>query len=217
MYKLNNNDKDFINNCKKVQKGKLTLEQLIDTLKCRFYVPIEVKMAVADIVTMLISNKTNTVTIEGFEEMFGAPVEPISIKDVLQDYELVKFMFIISQYIGVSISVENCDPKIYDLLHEVGLYNYILDKASKDLEKFENIVDDMSGLRYYALASAVEALVTDLPTQNKLQEFKQVVESIDEDKIKNMQNIINFNNPLLGEVAKTLDSTVVEEITKKNK
>lgn len=216
MYKLNNNDKDFIKNCKKVQQGKLTLEQLLDTLNLRFYVPIETKMAVADIVTMLISNKANLASTTEFEAIFGDKLEEVVVLDIIREYELIKFAFTMAQYVGVCISNENCDSLTYDLIHEIGLYNYILDKSKGDLTKFENIIDDMSGIRYYALTYSIQSLVVDIPTQEKLNEFKKTIESIDKDKIKNMQDIMNFNNPMLGEISKAIDTNVIEQIMQSN-
>ena len=32
----------------------------------------------------------------------------------------------ISQYIGIQISNENCTEEVYDLLHEIGLVDYLI-------------------------------------------------------------------------------------------
>jgi regulator of sigma D len=214
MNKLDTNDKVFINKCKKVQKGKMTLEELIATLKFRFYIPLTTKMAVADLVTLIISNKTDTKLVEEiFETNYIAP----TVSEILQDYELYKFMFMISQYIGVQISVENCETEVYDLIHEIGLYDYIVEKSKGDFTKFEKIIDDMTGIGYYALTNSINQIFNDLPTQEKLNEFKKAFESIDKEQLEAMRDIAYFNDPMLKEVSKALKVTTMEEVKSENK
>ena len=213
--KLNTNDKAFIANCKKVKKGTMSLKELIDTLKFRFYIPLSVKMAVADIINLLISNKTDPILGEQMETFFETKFETPTAQEVLKDYETIKFAFIISQYIGVQISVENSEDTIYDLIHEIGLYDYIIENSKGDFEKFESLVDNITGIKYYALMSSINNLFNDIPTQEKLKEFKDVFETLDENKLKQINNIASFNDPMLKEVAKALSTTTIEEVMQK--
>ena len=213
--KLNTNDKAFIANCKKVKKGTMSLKELIDTLKFRFYIPLSVKMAIADIVHLLISNKTDPVLDDKMETFFGTKFQPPTVQEILKDYEMFKFVFMISQYIGVQISVENSEDTIYDLIHEIGLYDYIINNSKGDFEKFESLIDDTTGIRYYALTSSINNLFNDIPTQEKLNEFKNVFESLDENKLKQINNIASFNDPILQEVAKVLSTSAIEEAMQK--
>lgn len=214
--KLNTNDKDFISNCKKVSKGTLSFEDFIQTLNLRFYIPLSVKMAVADIVVMLISNKTSPILNEGMEKILGMKFTPPTVQEALKEYELMKFMFIISQYIGVQISVENCEDTIYDLIHSIGLYDYIVERSNNDFHKFEALVDDTSGIRYYALTSSINNLLNDIPTQEKLAAVTKALNSIDEDKINQINKIISFNDPMLKDVANVLSTTAIEEAMQKH-
>ena len=213
--KLNTNDKAFIANCKKVKKGTMSLKELIDTLKFRFYIPLSIKMAVADIVNLLISNKTSPFVNEEMETFFDTKFEPPTIQEILKDYETIKFAFIISQYIGVQISVENSEDAVYDLIHEIGLYDYIIENSRGDFGKFENLVDDMTGIRYYALTSSINNLFNDIPTQEKLNEFKEMFENLDEDKLKQINSIVSFNDPMLKQVANVLSTDAIEKVMQK--
>lgn len=213
--KLNTNDKAFIANCKKVKKGTMSLKELIDTLKFRFYIPISVKMAVADIVHLLISNKTDPILNDKMETFFGTKFQPPTVQEILKDYETIKFAFMISQYIGVQISVENSEDTIYDLIHEIGLYDYIIENSKGDFEKFESLIDDTTGIRYYALTSSINNLFNDIPTQEKLKEFKETFDSLDKDKMEQINKIVAFNDPMLKEVAKVLSTDTIEKVMQK--
>lgn len=213
--KLNTNDKAFIANCKKVKKGTMSLKELVDTLKFRFYIPLSVKMAVADIIKLLISNKTDPILNEEMETFFDTKFQPPTVQEILKDYEAIKFAFMISQYIGVQISVENSEDIIYDLIHEIGLYDYIIENSKGDFEKFENIVDDMTGIRYYALTSSINNLFNDIPTQEKLKEFKEAFDSLDKDKMEQINKIVAFNDPMLKEIAKVLSTDTIEKVMQK--
>ena len=213
--KLNTNDKAFIANCRKVKKGTMSLKELIDTLKLRFYIPLSVKMAIADLVHLLISNKTDPILNDKMETFFGTKFQPPTVQEILKDYETIKFAFMISQYIGVQISVENSEDAIYDLIHEIGLYNYIVENSKGDIEKFESLIDDTTGIRYYALTSSINNLFNDIPTQEKLNEFKAVLEGLDENKLKQINNVASFNDPMLKEVTKALSTNAIEEAMQK--
>lgn len=213
--KLNTNDKAFIANCKKVKKGTMSLKELVDTLKFRFYIPLSVKMAVADLVHLLISNKTDPILNDNMETFFGTKFQPPTVQEILKDYETIKFAFMISQYIGVQISVENSEDTIYDLIHEIGLYDYIVENSKGDFEKFESLVDDTTGIRYYALTSSINNLFNDIPTQEKLKEFKETFDSLDTDKMEQINKIAAFNDPMLKEVAKVLSMDTIEKIMQK--
>lgn len=213
--KLNTNDKAFIANCKKVKKGTMSLKELVDTLKFRFYIPISVKMAVADIVNLLISNKTDPILNDKMETFFETKFQPPTIQEILKDYETIKFAFMISQYIGVQISVENSEDTTYDLIHEIGLYDYIIENSKGDFEKFESLIDDTTGIRYYALTSSINNLFNDIPTQEKLKEFKETFDSLDKDKMEQINKIVAFNDPMLKEVAKVLSTDTIEKVMQK--
>ena len=213
--KLNTNDKAFIANCKKVKKGTMSLKELIDTLKFRFYIPLSVKMAVADLVNLLISNKTDPILDDKMETFFGTKFQPPTVQEILKDYETIKFAFMISQYIGVQISVENSEDTIYDLIHEIGLYDYIIENSKGDFEKFENLIDDTTGIRYYALTSSINNLFNDIPTQEKLKEFKETFDSLDKDKMEQINKIAAFNDPMLKEVAKALNTDIIKKAMQK--
>lgn len=213
--KLNTNDRAFIADCKRVKKGTMTLEELIGTLKFRFYIPLSVKIAVADIINLLISNKTSPVLSDKMETFFGNKFQPPTVQEILKDYETMKFIFMISQYIGVQISVENSEDTIYDLIHQIGLYDYIVENSKGDFEKFENIVDDMTGIRYYALTSSINNLLNDIPTQEKLNEFKNVFENLDENKLKQINSVASFNDPMLKELGNILSIDAIEQAMQK--
>lgn len=213
--KLNTNDKAFIANCKKVKKGTMSLKELIDTLKFRFYIPLSVKMAVADLVNLLISNKTDPILNDKMETFFETKFQPPTVQEILKDYETIKFAFMISQYIGVQISVENSEDTIYDLIHEIGLYDYIIENSKGDFEKFESLIDDTTGIRYYALTSSINNLFNDIPTQEKLKEFKETFDSLDKDKMEQINKIVAFNDPMLKEVAKVLSTDTIEKVMQK--
>lgn len=213
--KLNTNDKTFIANCKKVKKGAMSLKELIDTLKFRFYIPLSVKIAVADIVHLLISNKTDPILNDKMETFFETKFQPPTVQEILKDYETIKFAFMISQYIGIQISVENSEDTIYDLIHEIGLYDYIIENSKGDFEKFESLIDDITGIRYYALTSSINHLFNDIPTQEKLKEFKETFDSLDKDKMEQINKIVAFNDPMLKEVAKVLSTDTIEKVMQK--
>ena len=221
--KLNTNNKKFISECKKVKKGITSLEELINTLKFRFYIPLSVKSAVADLVEIIVSsNMSNTEATEMLDDILadlndfiGTNVKPKS--EIIKNYELTKFMFMISQYIGIQISNENCTEEVYDLLHEIGLVDYILNKAEKDWNKFEDMIDNTTGIKYYALTETIMNLFNDIPTQDKLREFTDSVNNIDTEKINNLRQILDFNDPMTGQVVEAMKLDAIEEVMNKSK
>ena len=217
--KLNTNDKTFIANCKKVKKGTMSLKELIDTLKFRFYIPLSTKVAVADLVDIVL-NSGNSESVEMLDEILkdlGETITQKSKTDTVKEYELTKFMFIISQYIGTQIGNENCTEEVYDLLHEIGIVDYILDNANRDWDKFNDIVDNVTGIKYYALTESIMNLFNDIPTQDKLKEFTNTVGNIDPEKINNLRQVLDFNDPLTGQVVEAMKITALEETMGKGK
>ena len=217
--KLNTNDKTFIANCKKVKKGTMSLKELIDTLKFRFYIPLATKMAVADLVDIVLTSG-NSESIDVLDEILKDLDETVNQKsktDIIKEYELTKFMFVVSQYIGTQIGNENCTEEVYDLLHEIGLVDYILDNANRDWDKFNDIIDNVTGIKYYALTESIMNLFNDIPTQDKLKEFTNTVENIDPEKINNLRQILDFNDPMTSQVAEAMKITAVEEAMNKGK
>ena len=217
--KLNTNDKTFIANCKKVKKGTMSLKELIDTLKFRFYIPLATKMAVADLVDIVLTSG-NSESIDMLDEILKDLDEIVNQKsktDIIKEYELTKFMFVVSQYIGTQIGNENCTEEVYDLLHEIGLVDYILDNANRDWDKFNDIIDNVTGIKYYALTESIMNLFNDIPTQDKLKEFTNTVENIDPEKINNLRQILDFNDPMTSQVAEAMKITAVEEAMNKGK
>ena len=217
--KLNTNDKAFIADCKKVKKGTMSLKELIDTLKFRFYIPLSTKVAVADLVDIVL-NSGNSESIDMLDEILkdlGETANQKSKTDIIKEYELTKFMFIISQYIGTQIGNENCTEEVYDLLHEIGIVDYILDNANRDWDKFNDIVDNVTGIKYYALTESIMNLFNDIPTQDKLKEFTNTVENIDSEKINNLRQILDFNDPMTTQVVEAMRTTALEEAMGKGK
>ena len=217
--KLNTNDKTFIANCKKVKKGTMSLKELIDTLKFRFYIPLATKMAVADLVDIVLTSG-NSESIDVLDEILKDLDETVNQKsktDIIKEYELTKFMFVVSQYIGTQIGNENCTEEVYDLLHEIGLVDYILDNANRDWDKFNDIIDNVTGIKYYALTESIMNLFNDIPTQDKLKEFTNTVENIDPEKISNLRQVLDFNDPMTSQVAEAMKITAVEEAMNKGK
>ena len=217
--KLNTNDKAFIANCKKVKKGTMSLKELIDTLKFRFYIPLSTKVAVADLVDIVLTSG-NSESIDMLDEVLkdlGETIIQKSKTDIVKEYELTKFMFIISQYIGTQIGNENCTEEVYDLLHEIGIVDYILDNVNRDWDKFNDIVDNVTGIKYYALTESIMNLFNDIPTQDKLKEFTNTVENIDPEKINNLRQILDFNDPMTSQVVEAMRITALEEAMGKGK
>ena len=217
--KLNTNDKAFITDCEKVKKGTMSLKELIDTLKFRFYIPLSTKVAVADLVNIVLTSG-NGESIDMLDEILkdlGETITQKSKTDIVKEYELTKFMFIVSQYIGVQISNDNCTEEVYDLLHEIGLVDYILDNANRDWDKFNDIVDNVTGIKYYALTESIMNLFNDIPTQDKLKEFTNIVENIDPEKINNLRQVLDFNDPITSQVVEAMKITALEEAMDKGK
>lgn len=217
--KLNTNDKSFIADCKKVKKGTMSLKELIDTLKFRFYIPLSTKVAVADLVDIVLTSG-NSESIDMLDEILkdlGGMVNPKSKIDIIKEYELTKFMFVVSQYIGTQIGNENCTEEVYDLLHEIGLVDYILDNANRDWDKFNEIVDNVTGIKYYALTESIMNLFNDIPTQDKLKEFTNTVENIDPEKINNLRQVLDFNDPMTSQVVEAMKITAIEDAMGKGK
>ena len=217
--KLNTNDKAFIANCRKVKKGTMSLKELVDTLKFRFYIPLSTKVAVADLVDIVLTSG-NSESIDMLDEILkdlGETVTQKSKTDIIKEYELTKFMFVVSQYIGTQIGNENCTEEVYDLLYEIGLVDYILDNANRDWDKFNEIVDNVTGIKYYALTESIMNLFNDIPTQDKLNDFKKTMENIDPEKINNFRRVLDFNDPLTGQVVEAMKITALEEAMNKGR
>ena len=174
-------------------------------------------MAVADLVDVII-NSGNSESIDMLDEILkdlGETVNQKSKTDITKEYELTKFMFVVSQYIGIQIGNENCTEEVYDLLYEIGLVDYILDNANRDWDKFNDIVDNVTGIKYYALTESIMNLFNDMPTQNKLDEFKKTMENINPEQINNLHQILDFNDPMTSQVVEAMKITAIEEVMNK--
>ena len=60
-------------------------------------------------------------------------------------------------------------------------------------------------------------LYNDIPTQDKLKEFTNTLENIDPEKINNLRQVLDFNDPMTSQVVEAMKITALEEAMDKGK
>ena len=157
---------EFFKNCKKIKENKISLEDFFTTLKIKTYIPVKIKFQIADKINTFISNeiesKETFSELDTFLETLDNEVNSEN-KDldkdmpILQKYEIMKVFNILSAYISIEFTEKNFTEKNYDLIQETGIFNFLLNKIGTDFDRFETIVDNVTGMKYFSLTATIRS------------------------------------------------------------
>lgn len=213
---------EFFKNCKKIKENKISLEDFFTTLKVKTYIPVEVKFQIADKINTFISNEIETKEtfseLDAFLEALDNEVNSEN-KDldkdipILQKYEIMKVFNILSAYISIEFTEKNFTEKNYDLIQETGIFNFLLNKIGTDFDRFETIVDNVTGMKYFSLTATISNILNAIPNQKKIEEVNNMMTNLSEEKIHDMLQILNFNDPRLGNLVKEIESSTMQAIS----
>lgn len=188
----NENKNEFVTDCQKVDRGELSLEALCTKYFKRKYINIRVKEIVSHWVEDTISSIYN---LEDYEHL--------NISDVLFHYEIIKKNLILNQY--VDIDIDSTDVNIYDLSHSIGLINKLTEYTNGDYECFDKIIDTFTGINYINLCNSLNQSMSQIPNIQETDEIISAIKNIDENKLKDLVKLQEFNNPIVGDMIKIIE------------
>lgn len=188
---------------------------LKDNIVVKPYIGIELKYATADIVNLVFSSNYNLGTNDVADIFNGKDVE-YDMYDIMQGYDITKLIFILPRYIDICIGNEYKNAETYDLVHESGLFNYVLSYCEKDYIDFNKKIDRITGIEYLPMMSIISQTVGTLPTQAKLLE---VINTIDnsQDTLDKVTKFNEMNDPLMTEISNVVKMDAVKDAMKKGK
>jgi hypothetical protein len=185
-------ENDFFDKLKMVANNLIDQKEFYKWIESNIiikrYVSINEKYTTAFVIQMLnpLLNSNDLLMENGLEN---------SPQTNLKNYEITKMLFMLSRYINIDFSRSLRTEDKYDVIFISGFYDYLMNYIEKDFERFSNIVDQVSGANYYIGLKSIFDIVEDLPTNEKLENFANVVNNIDEDKIKVITDTVKILNP----------------------
>lgn len=213
----------FVKECKNVKSGKRDLESFIKTLTYKKYIPIQEKIETANLVNVLISDDLMPYN---FENSDANSTTNIETDKIVLNYGTIKFLCILLKYLNIEPNFARVDGdviKAYDIIHEIGLADFFINELKYDFNRFNEIVDNITGIKYFALTNTIMNLFNNVPTQEKIEQFEKSLEKLDKEKLDALSEIANFNDPMTGKVTDALKLNVAleqlakEENKKENK
>ena len=113
-------------------------------------------------------------------------------------------------YLGTNIILDIDDEKTYDLIQKSGLVSYLIKITNGDYVEFEKFMNRFSGIENIALIYEIRTLTNSMPTMQDLTEATKSLNSFNSEDIKNLGNIIKYNDPTVVKVADTIKGNPLE-------
>ena len=162
---MNENNLDFVEileKCLQLQQNKITKRKLFKWFDKNFplktYINVQDKYAVALLV--------KSMTVDGvFDTVLNVDEEKVN--DYCS-YEVIKNLFIFSQYINNTVSILDRNLDNYNLLLSCGLYDHVREKINQDWERFDKIIDLYSGIETVSLQKTIIKFVSEFDFEAEL-------------------------------------------------
>lgn len=191
--------KTLIDFCEKVIKGERKIEDISQIFTLVEYADLEIKLAYSS----LVKSSLDIAISEYAEDILG-------FDRAIKHYEMVKTAYLLDVYLGTNIILDIDDEKVYDLIQKSGLIVYLTKFTKGDYYDFEKFMDRFSGIENIALIYEIRTLTNSLPTMQDLSEATKSLNSFTSEDIKNLGNIVKYNDPTVVEVAKTIKTNPLE-------
>lgn len=185
--------------CEKVIKGERKIEDISEIFTLVEYADLEIKLAYSS----LVKSSLDIAISEYAEDILG-------FDRAIKHYEMVKTAYLLGVYLGTNIILDIEDEKVYDLIQKSGLIPYLIKKSNGDYCEFGKFMDRFSGIENIALIYEIRTLTNSLPTMQDLSEATKSLNSFTSEDIKNLGNIVKYNDPTVVEVAKAIKTNPLE-------
>lgn len=172
---------------------------MLNSLTIRSYLPMQEKV-IALVRTVIDSDKDVDVP----ESMFTAGIEISCLFNGLLSYTNIDK--------PTNIDVKNYEN--YDTIYQSGLADYILDFCGKDYKRLVRMLErTMSFENLTDLIKSIQAI--DLKELRKtVEELKDITKDVDPELVKNMADIMRFNDPNLSKLSDNLKENAADEAFK---
>lgn len=181
------------------------LQYVADNVEIYSYITMGRKYAIIDIF-----NAGFAYTIE---QMLS--VKDFSLSEVLMEYEMKKLFDIFFQYTNLHFDYKYYNCMEYDLIMQSGFYDFVNSYAQTDYEKLCKDLDTVTGIRDISIINTFNGALGNMPTIEQMQEMRDIVESLDTEKLNQISNIVAMNDPTTKAVADAIRQSAAEDAKKK--
>jgi hypothetical protein len=180
---------------------------LEENLTINTYIPVIQKYALVGIVGKIYKN---SVKVEENSEDFSAEY-------IYMRYEVIKMFNLLFKYIDMVVPVEKQTLKDYDLVMESGLYDFIESRCHNDYQYLSNMCDKISGVDNLLLVHEFIHEIGDRFSVENMKEIRKELSKLDMRKLKLLESVAQFNDPITAEVANALKEKTHEEVFEAHK
>lgn len=177
------------------------LQYVADNVEIYSYITMGRKYAIIDIF-----NAGFSFTIEQM-----LTVKDFNFSDVLMEYEMKKMFDIFFQYTDVHFDYKYYNCMEYDLIMQSGFYDFVNNYAHDDYEKLCKDLDTVTGIRDISIINTFNGMVGNIPTVEKLQEMRDIIESLDTERLSKINDIIAMNDPATKAVVDAIKESSAKE------
>ena len=181
------------------------LQYVADNVEIYSYITMGRKYAIIDIF-----NAGFSFTIEQM-----LTVKDFNFSDVLMEYEMKKMFDIFLQYTDIHFDYKYYNCMEYDLIMQSGFYDFVNNYAHDDYEKLCKDLDTVTGIRDISIINTFNGALGNMPTIEQMQEMRDIVESLDTEKLNQISNIVAMNDPTTKAVADAIRQSAAEDAKKK--
>lgn len=126
-------------------------------------------------------------------------------------YDLCKMYYLLFSYIDISAFPKDLTIDVYDLIMQSGFFDYVMSFCKKDYDKFEKITDRYFGINEYILINSMKDIFGNFPTQEEAQNVADILNGLDIEKLKVLQTVEEYNNPLLKRAINGMARETIKE------
>lgn len=112
-------------------------------------------------------------------------------------YDKEKMFQVLFHYIDTVIIPKNRTFANYDLIFTSGLYDYLMPICGEDYDRYSKICDRVLGVELTSLTKALAESMAKVPSAEEMEKIKNIINSLDKDKMEILKVIEEYNNPRL--------------------
>lgn len=173
------------------------LEDLKKKIKIRHYLPMQDKI----VALYRVVADTNR-PIDTASSIFTANMELAFFFDGLLAYTNIESL----------VTSEVKTYEVYDIFYQSGLADFILQYCSHDYDRLVRLLE--RSISYENLRQMLDSLesINSTPIQQALSELKGLEKSLDPEVIKNLADIVKFNDPTLYELKDSVIDNALDKL-----
>lgn len=162
------------------------------------YMPISKKFAIISI----LRNKLQTTCLT-FDNGKGSFEEDY----VNMEYEERLIFDILFSYTNIVTLDKYKTTDNYDLIMTSGFYNYLIKICGKDYDLFVSECNKVINIGNTFFMKQFIEVLSKIPNVDDTKEIKNIIDSIDKDKIKILENVEAYNNPQLHTIVDSINKS----------